>query len=108
MKKVFLIGDSIREGYCPTTRELLREEAEVFYPNENCRFTQYTYVCLPNWAKLAGQPEEVDLVYWNNGHWDCAHWMKEEDDSLNSPQDYARMLERVYKRIRKCFPKALR
>ena len=106
MKRFFFIGDSIRQGYCATTRELLGEEAEVCYPEENCRFTQYTYVSLPEWAKRGGNPEQIDLVYWNNGHWDCAHWMKQEDDALNSPQEYGRMLGRVYKRIRQCFPRA--
>jgi lysophospholipase L1-like esterase len=98
MKKVLLIGDSIRMGYGPFVRERLRDVAEVFYPDENCRFTQYTLVCLDGWVKLAGDPARLDLVHWNNGHWDAAHWQGEAC-SLNTVEQYAGMLERIYRRL---------
>ena len=41
MKQVFLIGDSIREGYCKKVKEAMIHHAEVIYPGENCRTSQY-------------------------------------------------------------------
>lgn len=35
MKKMLLIGDSIRIGYGPFVREELRETSEAFYPAGN-------------------------------------------------------------------------
>ena len=37
MKKIVLIGDSIRMGYCEYVKNSLRDVAEVYYPPENCR-----------------------------------------------------------------------
>lgn len=41
MKKIVLLGDSIRMGYDKYVRKSLEGSAEVFYPAENCRFTFY-------------------------------------------------------------------
>ena len=48
VKKIFLIGDSIRfgapgsEGYGIFVKQKLEGMAEVYAPDENCRFAQYT------------------------------------------------------------------
>lgn len=102
--KVFLIGDSIRMGYCDITKKLLSDMAEVIYPEDNCRYTQYTYVNLSAWKNLFSDPNEVRVVYWNNGHWDIAHWDGEEP--LNSTEEYTKMLLRIENRLKKCFPNA--
>ena len=103
MKKVFLLGDSIRLGYCDFVKEMLKDEAEVCYPSDNGRFTDYTYVHLPTWKNLAGDPNDVSVVHWNNGHWDCAHWDHAEQP-LHTVAEYADRLKRVYGMIRHCFP----
>ena len=41
VKKIILIGDSIRIGYDKYVKDALKDKAEVFYPSENCRFAQY-------------------------------------------------------------------
>jgi lysophospholipase L1-like esterase len=105
MKSVLLLGDSIRMGYCPYVKEELKEEAEVYYPEENCRYTQYTLVSLSNWLNIVPDPKEVRVVHWNNGHWDIAHW-RGEAVSLNSPEQYAQMLERIYRQLCDCCPNA--
>jgi len=105
MKKVLLLGDSIRMGYCGHVKELLKGEAEVFHPEGNCQYTQHTLVSLSGWTTLAGDPESVDLVHWNNGHWDVAHW-DGEAVSLNTPQQYGVMLERIHGQLRKRLPNA--
>lgn len=103
-KTVFLIGDSIRMGYCEVTKRILSDVADVIYPDDNCRYTQYTYVGLSQWKNLFATPEEVDVVYWNNGHWDIAHWDGERP--LNSIDEYTKMLLRIQKRISALFPNA--
>lgn len=105
MKKVLLIGDSIRLGYCGYVKELLDGKAELYWPTENCEFAQYVYVHLSWWRSLAGDPADVDLVHWNCGHWDVSHW-RGADRPLNSPELYADMLERIVVQMRKIFPKA--
>jgi lysophospholipase L1-like esterase len=105
MKKVILIGDSIRLGYCPFVRERLRNMAEVFYPDDNCRFTQYTYVNLKNWLSPVEPLQDVSLIHWNNGHWDIARW-DGDGASLNTVENYCGMLERIYARLTAYCPKA--
>ena len=106
MKKVLLLGDSIRMGYCNFVKSELAGSAEVCFPAENCRFTQYTLVSLRNWLKETGIPrEEIELVHWNNGHWDVAHF-HDDELPLNTPELYGIMLERIYCHLRKFCPNA--
>lgn len=102
---VFLIGDSIQLGFLPYARAALAGEAELVAPDENCRYTQYTYTNLADWRGLFADPGQVRLIHWNNGHWDVAHW-DADPDSLNSPGQYAGMLVRIFYRLRRYFPAA--
>ena len=104
-KTVFLIGDSIRMGFLPYAQRALQNEALLVSPEENCRYTQYTYTSLSSWKSLVTDPEAVALIYWNNGHWDIAHW-DGDAQSLNTVEQYAAMLERIYRRLRRYFPNA--
>ena len=70
-KTVLLIGDSIRIGYCEKVKEELSDIADVYFPQENCRDTHYVLCSLNGWTKLC-DPKEVDIMYFNPGHWDCA------------------------------------
>ena len=105
LKRVILLGDSIRIGYSPYLCKELSGVADVRYPQENCRNTQFTYIGLSWWKDLFDCPEKVDLVYWNNGHWDIAHWGGDRL-SLNSVDQYAEMLERIHCRLNSLFPNA--
>ena len=105
MKKVILIGDSIRLGYCGFVKALLADSTAVFYPEENCRFSQNILVGLSEWMNLGGDPAGVDLVHWNCGHWDMARW-RGEAKPLNSPAYYGEMLRRIDGHLRVCFPNA--
>ena len=104
-KNVLLLGDSIRAGYCEYTKAALSDAANVKYPDDNCRNTQYTYVSLAWWKNIFENTEKVNVVYWNNGHWDIAHWGGDEK-SLNSVGQYCDMLCRIAKKLRKFFPNA--
>ena len=59
MKNVILLGDSIRIGYCNYVKEELKDIAEVVFPDDNSRFTQYTFVNLFSWLALADNPEDI-------------------------------------------------
>ena len=112
MKKIFLIGDSIRfgascvppsPGYGVYVKEKLADRAEVYAPNENCRFAQHTLRFLHEWA--ANLPkEEIDVVHWNNGLWDVLHLFG--DEAFTDLDYYGKTLVRIYKRIRLVFPNA--
>ena len=105
MKKVFLLGDSIRLGYDKFVRELLEGEAEVFYSDDNGRFAGYTFIGIPQWKNLAGDPDGVNVVHWNNDHWDCAHFFGDREP-YSTVEEYAAWLKRVYGCIRRHFPNA--
>ena len=68
MKKIVLLGDSIRLiGYGAPVAERLSSEYEVWQPDDNCRFAQYTLRGMWDWQEgLCG----ADIVHWNNGLWD--------------------------------------
>jgi len=103
-KVVFLIGDSIRMGYCETVKQELADVAEVVFPEENCRYSQYIITSLRAWSGLC-DPERVALVQFNCGHWDVAHW-NDEDVSLNSPEIYAHNIRRIIARLKVIYPHA--
>ncbi len=105
MKKVFLLGDSIRIGYDEYVRELLKGTADVFYPEDNGRFAGYTYICIPQWKNLAGNPDEVNVVHWNCGHWDCAHFYR-DSEPYSTVEEYSVWLRRVHNCIRRNFTAA--
>ena len=110
MKKVFLIGDSTRfgapkvsPGYGVYVKEMMADEAEIYAPNDNCRWAQYTLRYLHEWVQNVPR-KEIDVVHWNNGLWDLLRlW---GDEPLTDLEDYGKMLCRVHARIRFLFPKA--
>lgn len=104
-KNIFLIGDSIRMGYCRQVKEELSDAAEVFYPEENCRSTQNVIVSLFGWSNLFDDPAKVDVVQFNCGHWDAARWSGELL-SLTSEEEYGRNVRMIIRMITKLFPKA--
>ena len=109
MKNIFLIGDSIRfgaagsPGYGVYVKEKLAGKAEVYAPNENCRFAQHTLRYLHEWAASVPK-EEIDVVHWNNGLWDALHLFG--DDAFTELDYYGKTLVRIHQRIRFLFPNA--
>ena len=102
MKRVLLLGDSIRMGYQPMVTELLQGKAEVTGPEDNCRFTLYTLWHVSQWVNAAG---EVDLIHWNNGIWDLYTHLQ-DGSSISTPEEYGRNLRRILKEIQALRPKA--
>lgn len=104
MKKILLLGDSIRLGYDRYVKERFANVAEVYFPKENCAFTQYILRWVNEWKKNEGFPDDIDLVHWNAGLWDVLRIL--EDDTFTSPEYYGETLKRIEKRLRILFPKA--
>ena len=104
MKKIFLIGDSIRMGYDKYVKDALKNAAEVSYPEENCRFAEYVLRYAHDWKRQLELSDDVDLVHFNAGLWDCLELFG--DEPLTSLEYYGEAIFRIYKRLRMLFPKA--
>lgn len=102
---IFLIGDSLRRGYCATVKECLENEANVFYVNDNSRSTQYVIFNIKYWADMFDDCGKVDVVHFNCGQWDAAHWSRHEL-SLTSESEYAKNIKMIIDLLRGFFPKA--
>ena len=103
-KKIVLIGDSIRMGYDKYVKEALADVAEVYYPEENCKFAEYVLRFAHEWKNNEKWPTDVDLVHWNAGLWDALELFG--DVPLTSISYYKEAIARIDKRLRMLFPKA--
>ena len=104
MKKVVLIGDSIRMGYDKYVKDALSGVAEVYYPAENCRFAEYVLRYAHEWKKAGDWGDDVDLVHWNAGLWDALELFG--DEPLTSLAYYKEAIFRIHKRLKMLFPNA--
>ena len=93
MKKLTLLGDSIRLlGYGTKVPELLKDEFEVYQPEDNCRFAKYTLRgVLSEWTK---DIENSDIIHWNNGLWDICDL---GDGVFTSKEEYIENMVRIAK-----------
>ncbi len=105
LPNIFLIGDSIRKGYCKTVKTELEGKAEVFYVDDNCRSTQYVICSMRKWAGMFSDSKKVDIVHFNCGHWDIAHFSGAAE-CLTSESEYAKNIATIIFLIRKLFPNA--
>ena len=104
MKKIILLGDSIRMGYDKYVKMALEDTAEVYFPEDNCRFTQYVLRYMHEWVNQSGFGAETDLIHWNVGLWDV---VCQFDDAEVTPIElYEQYIHRICKRIRLMCPKA--
>ena len=104
-KKIFLIGDSICRGYRYFVQENFKETHDVAFPEENCRNSQYIITALRSWVNSFKDTNDVELVSFNCGHWDVAHWNGEEE-SLTNIAEYEHNIKRIIRQIKRFFPKA--
>lgn len=103
MKKIFLIGDSVRQGYDNYVKESMENVAEVYFPEENCRFAQYILRNIHYWKDDLNL-KDADAVHWNAGLWDTLKIYG--DDCLTNLDQYVDFVERIAKRIKFLFPNA--
>jgi hypothetical protein len=97
MKRVLLLGDSIRMGYEQLVRDGLNGVAEVVAPEENCRFAKHTLWGVNLWLKELGRP---DIVHWNNGLWDLHHEAPMVE-ALTSQSEYIDTLKRILNELQR-------
>ena len=103
MKNLLLIGDSIRMGYDKSVKKTLEGMANVIFPEDNCRYAAYVLRYLHEYIKEIGG-ENIDVIHWNAGLWDCLRMFDEEPQT---PIDiYKYYIERVCIRIKKLCPNA--
>ncbi|MBQ9544686.1 MAG: SGNH/GDSL hydrolase family protein [Clostridia bacterium] len=103
MKKILLIGDSVRIGYDAYVREGLKRAAEVSYPEENCTSSYWVLRNLHIWADEL-EVYDADLVHFNAGHWDTLRIYG--DPPITPIGVYKENLVRIVRRIRFLFPRA--
>ncbi len=97
MKKVVLLGDSIRSAYEPAVREMLKDEFEVWGPDTNCAFAKWTLYSLRFWKdKLS----EADVIHWNNGLHDVVVFFK-EDGSFVKVDEYRDSIRKIARELLK-------
>ena len=104
MNKIVLLGDSIRMGYEAYVKDALAQSAEVYYPNENCRFAEYVLRYAHEWKDAGKWGDDVDLVHWNAGLWDVLELFG--DGPLTSLSYYGEAIARIDRRLRLLFPRA--
>lgn len=103
MKKVLLVGDSIRQGYEKYVSMAFEDTAQVFGPKDCGRFAAYVLRYIGIW-KAQLKCGDVDLIHWNAGLWDCLRM----GDGLPHTElpIYEYYLNRVCDAIERLFPNA--
>lgn len=103
LKKVILIGDSIRLGYQPYTSLYLMEKADIRGPESSCG---HTYHILENAYRWLG--EEGDVIYHISAcHHDIMTVPYESNKNLVDISDYVANIQRIIKYIHLANPKAI-
>lgn len=103
MKKIILLGDSIRQlGYGTRVPALLGEDYTVWQPEDNCRFASYTLRQLFDYREiLAGS----DVIHWNNGLWDVCDLFG--DGAFTPLEAYVDLLVRIAGILKTYAPKVI-
>lgn len=106
MKKVLLLGDSIRQNYQEYVKEKLVDYAKVYYPNDNGRFCQFTLRYVHDWIRiLSDGKNDFDVIHFNCGLWDVLR-LSNEEQTFTSEEEYGELLKRIYNRLKYLCPNA--
>lgn len=104
MKKILLLGDSIRLGYDKYVKMAFEDVAEVYCPAENSRFVMYVYRRLHEWKDEIQCGDDIDVVHWNAGLWDDLILL--DGKHLTPIEIYREYVDRTCNMINILFPKA--
>lgn len=106
MKKVVLLGDSIRLiGYGSRVPEMLGEDYTVFQSEDNCRFVKYTLRCLFDWRD---DIKDADIIHWNNGLWDTSTGLFDDGGKpFTGEEEYVENMLRVASELLKITPNVI-
>lgn len=126
MKKVMLIGDSIRLGYQDDLTRELSGEFDVWGTTDNCRFAKYTLnelgrmfegfsansdkktdnaLLMPG-ASASGGITYPDIIHWNCGLWDTSI-VCEEDGPFTPIPEYISYMSKILRELRKVTDKVI-
>ena len=103
MKKVLLLGDSIRMGYQNDVKEMLAGEYEVICPEDNGRFAAYT---LWQANQMFKWNPYIALVHFNNGYWDM-NIEAPMTEAIHPVEEYVSFLRRIVGLCRQCGAKVV-
>lgn len=98
-----MLGANGVHGYGYYVSLALADKAEVFFPYDNCQDVRYTLECLD---ELIPQVDGgFDIIHWNNGMWDCVHFLGSHD--LHTPPElYEQKISELYSLFAARFPGA--
>ena len=99
MKKIILLGDSIRLSYQSRVRELLGDDYTVWGPDDNCRFASYTLRMLYDYRE---QLKGADVIHFNCGLWDMCDLFG--DGPFTPVEVYAEQMARIAKILKTYAP----
>lgn len=103
MKKVLLLGDSIRMGYQGEVKKLLEGEYEVMFPEDNGRFAAYTLWQVNQAFK---HHPDIALVHFNNGYWDM-NVESPMTEAIHPVAEYQSFLRRIVALCHACGAKVV-
>ena len=106
MKKVVLLGDSIRLiGYGTKVPQMLGEDYTVFQSEDNCRFVKYTLRCLFDWRE---DIKDADIIHGNNGLWDTSTGLFDDGGKpFTGEEEYVENMLRVASELLKITPNVI-
>ena len=99
MKKIILLGDSIRLSYQRRVTELLGSDYTVWGPEDNCRFASYTLRMLYDYRE---QLKGADVIHFNCGLWDMCDLFG--DGPFTPMEVYAEQMARIAKILKTYAP----
>ena len=102
--RVLIIGDSISVGYTPHVKEMMKDEAYVEHPVENCQGTKFGVQKIDKW--IGSEP--WDVIHFNFGLHDLKHVdpvtginsVKPEDPQQSDLKQYKENLEVIVKKLK--------
>lgn len=104
MKKILLLGDSIRKGYDKYVKIAFEGVAQVYFPEENSKFSSFLMRNLLVWKKQLELDDSVDLVHFNAGLWDDIIML--DGKHHTSIDVYNEYIGRICDTIKILYPKA--
>ena len=102
MKKILLIGDSLRAGYMNYVKMAFEGIAEVIAPEDSGRFASYVYRSLIDYKRVYGT--DFDLIHWNCGLWDCL--IMHDGRNFSTLEVYKDYMDRACGSMKMFFPNA--
>ena len=99
MKKIILLGDSIRLSSQNRVTELLGSDYTVWGPEDNCRFASYTLRMLYDYREVL---KGADIIHFNCGLWDMCDLFG--DGPFTSLEVYVEQMVRIAKILKTYAP----